>query len=342
MQTEELWNALEADADAGRAGKGGWLLRLAQPSVSCPIFVGLELSSRRRAVLLSLPSIAMPSRSLWPRSKGLEPLAIAIEGKSHFGVRLKESRFADVFSALVADLVRRVMDATRPEEQVRAFLGQLGRWQRFLSASFDGLSEEAQRGLWGELFFLRQQLLPRLGVAAVTGWKGGERAHQDFQFERGAIEVKSTLAKKPQVVRITSERQLDESSWPLLILNVIMLDVRERGGESLPALISSLRSKLVADATAEEQFEEQLLLSGYLETHATRYADKGYVVRSQKVLHVHHGFPRLVEKDLPEGLGNVEYGLAIAACEAFALKASDLARILQAWAKPQNRREEKT
>ena len=230
---------------------------------------------------------------------------------------MKEVRFADVFTALTEDLVRRVTDAGDSATQARAFLGQLARWQKFLSASFEGLSEEAQRGLWGELYFLREHLLPKIGVAMVHSWKGGERAHQDFQFESSAVEVKTTLAKQPQVVRITSERQLDDSAWDVLFLNVIALDVREGGGETLPDMIVSLRSKLASDATALEQFEDELLANGYHDAHAARYADRGYTVRTVGFFRVGPKFPHLVEADMPAGVGDANYALSVAACEPF-------------------------
>jgi hypothetical protein len=328
MRIDELWGALEEDAVTGKGGEGVWLLRLAKSVGTCPLFVGLEPASRRRAVLLRLPSSAIPIRRQWPRSKGLEPFVVSLDGSPHFGVGLKESRFADVFTALVEDLARRVIEAGDPAAQAQAFVGQLVRWQKFLSASLSGLSEEAQRGLWGELYFLREQLFPVLGASAVNGWKGGERAHQDFQFKAGAIEVKATLAKQPQIVRISSERQLDDSSWPVLCLNVIALDAREGGGETLPAMIASLRLKLSGEAAVQEQFEDGLLEWGYLEAHAMRYCDRGYIVRSEKAFQIKHGFPRVVEQDLPVGIGAVEYGLSIAACEAFLLNTADLARIM--------------
>jgi hypothetical protein len=206
----------------------------------------------------------------------------------------------------------------------RAFLGQLARWQKFLSASFDGLSQEAQRGLWGELHFLREHLLPTTGTTAVNSWKGGERAHQDFQFESSAVEVKTTLAKQPQVVRITSERQLDDSAWDSLFLNVIALEVRDGSGETLPEIVASLRAKLATDSGAREQFEDELLAIGYLEAHAERYADRGYQVRTVGFFRVGPKFPSLVEADMPAGVGDANYALSVAACEPFKVKPSDV------------------
>ncbi|MHB8121849.1 MAG: PD-(D/E)XK motif protein [Desulfuromonadaceae bacterium] len=317
MRIEELWKALESDADAGKLGAGGWLLRLARPKAGCPLFVGVALPSRRRAMLLQLPDTSMPPRRLWPRCKGLEALAIQMKGNTFFGVALKETRHCDVFTALSEDLARRMSEVDTPAEQVSSFLGQLTRWQKFLSASLEGLSEEVQRGLWGELHFLREHLIPAFGTGAVAGWKGPMQAHQDFQFENGAIEVKTTLAKQPQVVRITSERQLDDNNWPALFLYVLALDVRQDGGETLVSMVATLRKSLAGDAVAQEQFEDALLAVGYLDNHAELYADRGYVVRSQKAFSVKNGFPRLLEKNLPTGIGDVNYGLAVGACEPF-------------------------
>ena len=162
--------------------------------------------------------------------------------------------------------------------------------------------------------------MPALDPMAVAGWKGGERAHQDFQFPTGAVEVKTTLAKQPQVVRITSERQLDDSAWPALFLQVIALETRDGGGETLPTMVATLRAKLMSDGTALESFEDGLVAYGYLDAHVSRYAERGYLVRSEKLFHVKRGFPRLTERELAPGIGDVDYGLAVAACESFATK----------------------
>lgn len=325
---DNLWTAMNLDIAAVRTEPSGWLMRLARPSAGCPLFAAIELATRRHAVFLRLPVDSVPSRRRWPRCKGLEPVALKIEGRDYFGVALKEPRFTDVFSALAEDLARRVSEATTPADQARAFLGQLSRWQKFLTASTEGLTDEEQRGLWGELRFLRDYLLPVIGGQAVASWKGAEQAHQDFQFECGAIEVKTTLAKQPQVVRITSERQLDESAWPMLVLFVSALDIRDGGGESLPALVASLRTRLATDPLELEQLEDGLLLAGYMDVHSGRYADRGYIVRSETALHVRRGFPRLAERDLPTGVGDVNYGLAVAVCAVYALSQTKLKKAL--------------
>jgi hypothetical protein len=324
MTMNELWARMESEIAGGKPDAAGWLIRLALPKAGCPLFAAVEVGSLRRAVLLRLPVASVPARRHWPRCRGLEPIALKLGSDEHFGVALKDERFRDVFSSLSEDLVRRVSEATTPAEQSSAFLGQLARWQKFLTSSSEGLSEEMQRGLWGELYFLRTHLLPTLGLSAVAGWKGAERAAQDFQFDAGAVEVKTTIAKQPQVVRISSERQLDHSVCRKLILHVLALEFRDGIGETLPELIASLRSVMQAHVLMKERLEDSLLLAGYVDAHVARYADRGYVVRSESSLHVTDGFPALTEQCLPVGVCEVSYGLAISACDAFLMSSSAL------------------
>jgi hypothetical protein len=323
MTIDEQWQSLEVEA----AGGAGWRLQLARPIKGHPLFVAVE--GARRALLLRVPASAIPPRHLWPTCKGLEVQAVQLTGHAHLGVALLEPRFGDVFSALAEDLVRRVeQEGGEPTHAVAVFIGQLSRWQRFLASSSTGLSGEAQRGLWGELHCLHTRLLPALGGAAVTGWKGPQGAHQDFQFPRAWIEVKTTLAKQPQTVRITSERQLDDSHAPALFLHVLVLETQEGGVATLPALVAQVRTSLNAWPASRESFEDALLAVGYLDLHAPRYSGIGYGVRQTEDFLVQPAFPRIVETDLPSGVGDASYHLSLAACSEFIVGPEKLAAAL--------------
>jgi len=342
MRIDELWHELEnARSMAGNrtdARAGAWALRLAKPDPACALHVGLELGTGRRGLLLQVERRLVPAKRVWPACRGLEVIAVPTSGRDAlFGVALKDDRQADVFTVLAEDLARRVTEASNPTARVSALLGGLARWQKFLAALLEGLTDEQQRGLWGELNLLKFHLLPTFGTPAVNGWKGGQRAHQDFQLPGGAVEVKTTLAKEPQTVRITSERQLDPRRWPALFLHVLALDIRE-ADETLPAMVGSIRSVLSRDTAALERFEDELLQYGYLDAHAPSYAGRSYVVRSAKFFQVGPTFPCLVEEDLPAGVGDVRYALNVGACEPFKVKPDAVVAALTAGAQPKKGR----
>ena len=325
MTIEQLWQEMEAEGGTNVA----WLTRFARPQAGHPLLVALEQTTRARALLVPVSKAALPPRREWPECRGLELISVSLGSQPHLGVRLRDAACADVFTALAEDVTPRVAAASGAKQAVAELLGRLQRWQQFLTAGRDSLSVEVQRGLWGELHVLRAHLLPALGAAVtVAGWKASAAAHQDFQFSGGAVEVKTTAAKQPQSVRITSERQLDDTGVGALFLHVVVVDEREVPadgsalGQSLSSLIADVRTGLSSDLIALAAFNDRLLDRGWLDTHANRYEGRRWTVRSEHTYQVRRGFPRLVEVDLPTGVGDVNFAVSLAACEPFAAPVS--------------------
>ena len=64
-----------------------------------------------------------------------------------------------------------------------------------------------------------------------------------------------------------------------------------------------------------------MLAYGYLDLHAPHYAGRGYAVRASKFFRIAPNFPCVVEADLRNGVGDVNYALSVSACEPFKVKA---------------------
>jgi hypothetical protein len=330
MRIEDLWIELEREVQAGSAAT--WLSRFALPETGIPILVAIETASRRRVLLLPSQSSPLPPHREWPQCRGLEVFSIALQGVPHLGVRLIDANFADVFTALAEDVAPRVAAASDEHAAVIALLDRLRRWQKFLTARSSEFSVSRQRGLFGELWVLQRWLLPGFGAgASVRCWRAPQASHQDFQLANGAVEVKTTTEKQPQAVRITSERQLDDTGIRALFLFVVVLDERvtdtpsASDGESLPGIIAALRRGLdVADSVARLDFDDKLLDVGYLDADGPRFESRRFALRSEYCFHVRDGFPRLLERQLSAGVGDVSYALALAACQPFAISPSDM------------------
>jgi hypothetical protein len=59
-----------------------------------------------------------------------------------------------------------------------------------------------------------------------------------------------------------------------------------------------------------------LLEAGYLDEQAHLYS-RGYVLRSFHAFEVKEGFPRLLEEDLPTGVGEVSYSIDLAMAKPY-------------------------
>jgi len=328
MTIEELWNEIEAEVAADDSA--AWVLRRATVTSGHPLLVAMEPATRIRALLLPATKSEVPPRRDWPECRGLVLQMVAVAGATHLAVRLRDAASADVFTALAEDVAPRVAAATRTMDAVAALLGRLRCWQQFLAAAQVGLSREEERGLWGELHTLEMHLIPAFGPAdAVAAWKAGTAAHQDFQCPAGALEVKTTAAKQPQSVRITSERQLDDTGVGALFLHVVAVDEREVApagttpGTSLPGLVGEIRLTLRNTATSAV-FEDRLRECGYSDLHAPRYEGRRRTVRSEQTFRVIEGFPRLTESLLPPGVGDTSYAVSLAACLPFATSSPEM------------------
>jgi hypothetical protein len=325
MTIEQIWQEMEAE------GSSAWRIRHARKDATHPLVVALEPQHGGRAILVQVPGIVLPPRREWPDCRGLEWVTVSLDAVSYWGVRLRDATCSDVFTALAQDLDSRLALTLTTEQAAGALFGRLKLWQQFLKVCREGMSLEARRGLWGELHFLHACLIPALGASsAVTGWKAGTASHQDFQFQHAAVEVKTTAAKQPQAVRITSERQLDETGVGILFLNVVVVDEREVEmaagvpGQSLPALVSALRLELASDPSTLALFNDSLFHRGWLDEHAPRYESHRLTLREEIGFRVQAGFPRLVEAHLPEGVGDVNYALSLSACKPFQVAADEM------------------
>ncbi|MGY1730274.1 PD-(D/E)XK motif protein [Geodermatophilus sp. SYSU D01045] len=247
----------------------------------------------------------------------------------------RDSSFHDVFSALVSDLIR-CLDAlsARPPDGRALTLdflaSRITRWQAALQANRDGLSAERAAGLFGELTMMLA--LVDAGVSpnhVVDRWTGPEQAIQDFQFDEVTLEVKTTRQTQPVHVRISSERQLDTSTLSRLVLAHYALDERsDGGGSTLPQVVGRARSALSL-GHAGAALEEKLLNYGYLDLHAPRYSERSYVIRAAHYFDVRDPMPRIVEADLPIGVGKVSYDLALSACGPYSIAWDEVAAIFE-------------
>jgi len=167
---------------------------------------------------------------------------------------------------------------------------------------------------------IREHMIPAVGpAAALAAWQGPSGG-RDLQFPGASVEVKSSAATEPQAVRINSERQLDTIGCPRLYLAHVSLAVEVGKGGTLPQMVESLR-ELVAGSAGAVLFDDGLLGVGYLAAHESRYERVGYAIRGESFFEVRDRFPRILEADLPPGVGNVRYDLVLDVCEPFRVDA---------------------
>ncbi len=326
MNASTIWTELES-SDVSSPGR---LRRRVAAGSTQDIHLELAMPEGRRLISLALPGDVPIDADKLPETRGLEHKLLVTAGIKTLSLELIDPAAADLFGVLADDLIRIAADAADPRTAAEAWIGRVGRWKRLFRRGNQGLSPEHQRGLFAELWVIQGLVGPAVGIAsAISSWFGPDKSRHDFQLPATSLEVKSCAANQPQEVTISSERQLDDTGTPSLLLVYVSLDVHHNGPESLPGMIDAVRAE-VAGSGVEALFEDRLLESGYLDLHVPRYAGTGYTLRDCRGFKVRDGFPRIIESDLPEGVGSVRYRLEISACADFAVEQSALAKLLGA------------
>ena len=322
MMIDDIFQDLERDESNISSG---YLTRRVLPDVNYDVYLAIEKPSNTRLLILRVRGALLDRKTTYPSSRSFVVNRIALQQDSEeyatLQLVLTNPRHQDIFTTLVQDIVDSLALVSEERAAVSEFITLLKRWQTFLEKNNpEGLSEIAQQGLYGELWFLRQIVFPNLeSVKGLRCWTGPKATQQDFQFSGCAVEVKTTSTKQHQTLSIASERQLDDTGIGTIVLLHISLDLRQEQGETLPEIVASARSIVANDAIAKDELENLLFEVGYLDIHATRYEKTGYIIREHNYFKVGTGFPRIIESDLRNGIGDVRYTISVAECKRFSI-----------------------
>lgn len=323
MSTSQIWHELEAEG----AGQGEFRRRIHPESVA-DLYLVVRKPANVRALLIDVDLSGTNVGDL-PTGRGIDLRWVpTARGGQVLELILSQPAFADLFDALVTDVAGAAAGGIDQHDAAVRVAARVRRWQTFLRETSAGLPAERQRGLYGELYFLRRVLLGTVPAGtAVEAWVGPLAAAQDFAFGATAVEVKTTIANQHQVLRIASERQLDTTALTNLAVFHLSVDGREGAGQTLPELVEELRAR-VRDTGGADLFEDRLFSGGYLDVHAPLYRT-GYTVRDANIFLIGETFPRLVEADCPSGVGDVTYSIAVSALTAFLSDTTMLLALVQ-------------
>lgn len=328
---KDLWTDLEASVS--HRTEPGTAKRLVGLDAICPIFIGVKAPTMLRTFILEVPRDSAPLPEIIPVSRGLH-FTVQITGDEilpdHASLILSSLAvgYNEIFASITEDLYRKLHPLTRRKEVIAGFLTRVRLWQVFFEKQGDdGLSEEAQRGLYGELRFLKDHVLASATSPekAVSAWTGPRSRQHDFQFGAASVEVKTSASKQHQKLQIANEQQLDETTVGKLYLYYLSIALIENGIDTLPALIDDIRASLSLQSGALSEFDNLLIEAGYVDSHRVKYASTGYSIRESAVFLVEHNFPRVRENDIRSGVGDVKYSISVAQCRGYEIPETELA-----------------
>lgn len=303
MKTENPWTQLKTD-DARRVSASSkydffWV----RPEAGIPGLM-LRLSEKPEPL---------------PRLPKLKNLATSFRGLSAgyaFVLTLKDLSQMDVFETLCHDVVGAGESAESIDEALLRTIQRTYRWHHLLRGGKpNGLSLEEQRGLVGELAYLRK-LVEKLGPEmAIEGWTGPSGAARDFEFINTCIEVKTKRVAAKPYVSISSAVQLADIEDCRLFLNVQnVASAVSPDGLSLHDHVDLTARLFQNSSNAFDKWEDALYSTGYDPTND--YEDRRWHLFIDETYEVRDGFPRITTPLLP-GVEMVKYAIDLNACSDF-------------------------
>ena len=314
----QIWAQLELNSSTVA---GLFKLRFSDAS-KCDVFLGLKLPETHRLLILKVPFNIGKEFNFKYEFRGLKFEKIYDPDDSKFlllNLVLVEKQFKDVFDTLIADIITGLLNENDIRVILKNYSNRLIKWQSlFERFSQEGLTPEQQRGLFGELYFLRKYLQAYTNQLDILNtWIGTERQVRDFQSGTWAVEVKTTHGNNHQKVHISSERQLDITNLNDLFLYHISLEQMQNSGETLNDIVDSVIGILEVDTMALNEFKSKIYEVGYFDLQRSLYDGKGYFIREDIFYKVDNDFPRIQEDDIRAGVGDVKYSIIISQCSHF-------------------------
>lgn len=274
------------------------------------LYVGLDEKGRK--------SIELRSEFIPRKVRG----TTAIEVNQYDNQKYKTIRFSltdeeisGLFYTFCDDLVEQTRDLENEKDGYNAIVVRFHQWKKmFVSSKKDFLNENQIMGLIGELLFLKEQLIHRIGDhEALRSWSGQELTHKDFSYNNTWTEVK-TIRRNAESVKISSLEQLDSETDGELTVYALEKMSSEYNGINLNKLVIETRN-IFTDSDDRDLFMSKVTLQGY-EYH-NYYDDFVYEKIYRKNYRVTDNFPKLTHENVPESVVRATYDIQLNEISAF-------------------------
>lgn len=323
---EPIWRAMEQQAQE-RPGHG-LLRRRISSSVDDGLFLAYDPEAGARVFLIEVTGRAR--RRATTQDWGKVSLArLHIEGSPGevLALSIRDQTFQDVFTALTTDLYTHLSPLHGQPEAGRVLEERLEMWRKLFENTDSGLGWEAQRGLFGELHFMRRHLLDHWDASdSVDAWYGPEHGLHDFSLTHGTVEVKVSGRREPRAIKISGEDQLNPAGRPALHVYYVELDATETTGETLPELVDHVRA-ILAQKGGMNTFAQKLVKAGYRDADRHLYPQR-HTPGDEHLFEITDSFPKIIHP--PQGVFAVQYSVLLSACLQFATEITPRVRTMTA------------
>ena len=273
--------------------------------------------------------IELPKKNKLPSISYIKFLPASQDYK-YLCIELQDKNYVDLFLEYCNLLIKASLEIEDEEVALNVFVKKAWRWQALLSKTREKkLSQEKQKGLIGELFFLDNFLFPRFTKRiSVENWFGA-KGSKDFEFSRFHIEIKTKRSGSKPAISISSEDQLKIIEGTKLFIAVFGIDKSDsKESFSVHDWCNKMTDKIFNsnDTSVLSDFIEKLNEYGYSEEQD--YTDEKWDIKEIIYYQVTDQFPKLVSGEISTAIANVNYSIDMNQLSSFEIPKEELESFL--------------
>lgn len=329
---KEIWDSI--NLESRNSSEKTQIARLVSTKSVFPVFLSTDFGKNIRLLYVKIDNEDKIKTENLPKFRGLDITLCTSTLGGYINNRFIKftqtlPNTENIFESVISDLCEIIINVKTLNEMIHAVSKVLNEWKLFFEKQqFELLSTSSQKGLIGELYFLKDYLFQKYSFSeSIKYWTGSDRTTHDFQINKIAIEVKATASKQHKKFFISSEKQLDSTGLEHLYLSLFCLNLHNNmSDKTLPSIINEIYKIIHDDSVATFLFQIKLAKYGYNEALADKY-NIGFTVFDMKYYEIINGFPRLLQNNIPNGIGDLKYSVMVSACTPFEVTFNKLINI---------------
>ncbi|MHB1106497.1 MAG: PD-(D/E)XK motif protein [Lutibacter sp.] len=234
---------------------------------------------------------------------------------------LLDEELTDVFVLFIEDIIKSLLIASNSAEALTIIANRINYWKKLFGKYASGLlTPEQQRGLFGELFFLKKILDSNSNYQIIiNAWQAPTGSNQDFYFDGKAVEVKTSKSNN-STIKISNEFQLDSTGLKSLYIAFFKLNEYPDENHTLLNMIEEIRFLLNTDIDLLKEFNLKLESLGITPETEEEYNTVGYVIRNEKYYQVTDEFPKIISSMVNEAVSKISYEISPIEFEKFEIE----------------------
>ena len=264
-------------------------------------------------------AVVAPFSAEMPKSTKLLEFTNVKNGRDFWTyISLVDEEAKTTFYALCEDIVECLAPISDEKEAFQLVLDRIRIWKRMFAAKGGLLSESFIQGLFGELYFIDNYLIPKFGrEKAIKAWGGPLGMSKDFTIGLEWFEVKCVSATENSVQISSHEQLLSDNPGHLTIVDVEkMPEAFNNGISTINALFAKIKLALNDYPELLDSFVEKVSKLGYAPDDA--YDRFKYKVVGMNFYKVDESFPRLTSpSSFGSAISSISYRLLINAIKPY-------------------------